>query len=145
MNHKRTLIKLILSTTLACQIISGAQISASTAPPTNGHHKHHHHGRITKDAADLLGMEPKELMSEWQKGKTLIQIAQDRKGWDEETFTKKINEIQFKKIDEVVKSGKISKEKGEMIKQKLPDKIKKTLNHKHGNHHDKQPGTYSHL
>ncbi|WP_438350014.1 hypothetical protein ACP8HI_04920 [Paenibacillus sp. FA6] len=157
MSHKRILTKLAITTLMTGLLFSGAQIRESTVyahsespitetPHHNRQHKHQHrHGGITRNAAHLLGMESQELLKEWQKGKTLIQIAKDRKGWDEETFTKKLSEIQLKKIDTAIKSGKISKEQGDMIKRKLPEKLKNALNHKHGNHHEIQRGTFSHL
>jgi hypothetical protein len=157
MSHVKTLIKIAITTAMTSLLISGVQLSESNiyanseapsmeTPNHNGHHKHHHHhGGITKDAAHLLGMESHELLKEWQKGKTLVQIAQDRKGWSEETFTKKLCDIEMKKIDAAIKAGKVSKEKGDTIKRKLPEKLKNALNHKHGNHHDRQPGTFSHL
>jgi hypothetical protein len=157
MSHVKTLIKLAITTAITSLLISGAQVKESNiyadsevpsieTPNHNRQHKHHHHHRgITQDAAHLLGMESQELIKEWQKGKTLVQIAQDRNGWSEETFTKKLCDIEMKKIDAAIKAGKVSKEQGDIIKRKLPKKVKNALNHKHGNHLDRQPGTFSHL
>ncbi|OAB43748.1 hypothetical protein [Paenibacillus glacialis] len=148
----RTITQLALSSVIVGLIVSGTQIVyADPAVPSmepshhNRQHRHHQHGGITRDAAQLLGMERQDLLKEWQKGKTLVQIAQTQKGWSEETFLQKLSDIEFKKIDEAIKSGKISKEQGALIKKKLPDKLKNVLNHKPGNHHERMPGTFSHL
>lgn len=152
MNHMRTLSKLAFSTMIASLIVCSTQYAyADQANPIKeapSHHKphgDHHHGGITRDAANLLGMERQDLLKEWKQGKTLIQIAQSHKGWDEETFTLKLSEIEFKKIDEAIKSGKLTEQQGALIKKRLPAKIKNVLNHKPSNHHERMPGTFSHL
>ncbi len=147
----RNMTKLALSTMIVGLIVSGtltvyADGAVPVIDPAQHHKAHgHHHGGITRDAAHLLGMERQDLLKEWQKGKTLVQIAQTQKGWNEETFIQKLSDIEFKKIDLAIKSGKISKEQGTLIKKKLPGKLKNVLNHKHGNHHERMPGTFSHL
>ncbi|OAB47062.1 hypothetical protein [Paenibacillus antarcticus] len=152
MNHMRNFTTLALTTMIAGLIVSGTQIvyADETVPVTDPpHHRphgnHHKHGGITKDAALLLGMERQDLLKEWQKGKTLVQIAQTQKGWNEETFIQKLSDIELKKIDAAIKSGKITEEQGILIKKKLPGKLKNVLNHKHGNHHERIPGTFTHL
>lgn len=155
MSHMRTLTNLTIATMMIGLLMSGTKfVEADKVAPTtdgstpnrpHGMHHHHNHGGLTRDAANLLGMERQDLLKEWQQGKTLVQIAQARKGWDEATFTQKLSDIEFKKIDDAIKSGKLSKEQGEIIKKKLPEKMKNALNHKHGNHHDRMPGTFSHL
>lgn len=157
MSYERTLTKLAITTMMTGLLFVGMQSNESTVyahsqspttqtetPQHSSQHKHRH-GGISKDAAQLLGMESQELFKEWKKGKTLIQIAKDRKGWDEETFTQKLSEIQLKKIDNAIKTGKVSKEQGDMIKQKLPEKLKNAVNHKHRNNHEIQQGTFSNL
>ena len=160
MRHEKFLTKLAITTMVSGLLFIGAQTNEITVyahsedpttetPHQNRQHRQQnhppHHRGITRDVAQLLNMESPELLKEWQKGKTLIQIAKDRKGWNEELFTKKLSEIQLKRIDSAIKSGKISKEQSEIIKRKLPEKLKNALNHKYGNHHEIQRGTFSHL
>ncbi|MGF7045604.1 HD superfamily phosphodiesterase [Paenibacillus sp. DS2015] len=152
-------ISLILSCSIACLVASSIGMTSSTVHAKQSTSElsqsmpiikpeQHHHGRhygILKDAATLLGLERQDLIREWKTGKTLAQIAVATKGWDEQTFTQKLSDIQIRNIDQEVASGKITLEEGNRMKSNLPKYLKKALQYTHKNHHERQKGSFSHI
>ncbi|GIO53049.1 MULTISPECIES: hypothetical protein [Paenibacillus] len=162
----------LLAGTLACIVFAGSHgiAFADPAPVTpqtddspsahiatpdqdrkeNGHHiRHGHHGRkyiLLKDAADLLGMSVQDLSKEWKQGKTLQQIAKEKKGWSGDELVKRMTAVQSSKIDAAVKAGKMTQERADQLKQKLPASLKRFTERTYRPHSDRtQPGSYSHI
>lgn len=109
----------------------GVQKMTETTEPGQSHENRNHPplrhfrgGHIVKDTADLLGMEPKSIVEQLKKGKTLLQVVQDAKGWSEGEYIKKLTETASANIDKAVSEGKIDSEKAAKIKASLPDKLK---------------------
>lgn len=156
---KRTKITLILSCSIACLLANSTGMGSSTVQAKQAtahnmfmpivkpehHHRHGMHYDILKDAATLLGLKRQDLIREWKTGKTLAQIARATKGWNEQTFTQKLSDIQIRNIDQEIQSGKLSLEQGNRIKSSLPKYLKKALQYTHKNHHERQQGSFSYI
>jgi hypothetical protein len=84
-------------------------------------------GSILKEAASLLGTDEKTLIQDLRGGKTLVQIAQDSKGWNEDTLVQKLSDAIGQKLDEKVKNGKLTQDKADQAKAKLADSLKKVV------------------
>lgn len=92
------------------------------------HHRHHFGGFTVKTTADLIGVDKKELVDQLKTGRTLVQIVQEKKGWSESEYLKKLTDISSKRIDTAVQSGKIDAEKANKLKSALPAKLKEAIN-----------------
>ncbi|RCX21390.1 hypothetical protein DFP94_102138 [Fontibacillus phaseoli] len=101
--------------------------------------RHLHGGHIVKDTADLLGMEPKDIMEQLKQGKTLLQIAQVRKGWSEEEYLKKLTDTASRNIDKAVAENKIDAEKASRLKAILPEKFKRVIHRTWKDNHSGHP------
>lgn len=146
--------KTILAGALSCILAGGAlsfghtaaaeqaQTTPSEAKPgtetekrDGEHHRRHgHHGRkfvLFKDAATLLDMTETDLKKEWKQGKTLQQIAKEKKNWDAEVFVQKLAAVQSAKIDKAVKDGKMTSQQAEQLKKKLPGMLKRFTQHQY--------------
>ncbi|BFH64091.1 hypothetical protein [Paenibacillus azoreducens] len=98
------------------------------------HKPHGHHGRkfvLFKDTAALLDMTEKDLKNEWKKGKSLQQIAKEKKNWDADVFVQKLTAVQSAKLDNAVKAGKMTQQQADMLKKKLPGSLKRFTQHKY--------------
>lgn len=82
---------------------------------------------ILEEAASVLGMD-KDALRTALKDKTLSQIAAD-KGIAEADLIAKLQSERSKKIDEAVKSGKLTKDQADKLKQKMPEHLKFMVNH----------------
>ncbi|WP_160039966.1 hypothetical protein [Paenibacillus sp. USDA918EY] len=154
MNHfRKTLLAGVLSCILAGVGFSFGHIAAADNTPTSPsevkppaepeqhdgqrHKRPGHHGRkfvLFKDAATLLDMTETDLKKEWKQGKTLQQIAKEKKNWDAEVFVQKLTDVQSAKIDQAVKAGKMTDQQAQQLKKKLPGMLKRFTEHKY------QPG-----
>lgn len=115
-----------------------AEQSKTLTGVDHGPHAHRHgrchSGPIMRDAAKLLGLEPKILVQQLKQGKTLLQIAHSSKGWSEAELVKKLTESATLRIDQALAEGRINQEKANRIKAELPDKLKRAV---HRNWKDK--------
>lgn len=84
-------------------------------------------GHIVKDTADLLGMEPTTLLAQLQHGKTLLQIAHERKGWSEAEYIQKLTVTIYRNIDKAIAAGKLDQNKAAKIKAGLPEKLSRVI------------------
>jgi len=92
-------------------------------------HRHGcHGGHILGDSAKLLGIEPKSLVQQLRQGKTLLQIAQANKGWNEQEFVKRLAESATIQIDLALALGKIDQAKADKMKADLPNRLKTAVN-----------------
>lgn len=82
---------------------------------------------VLKETATLLGTDEKTIVTELQAGKTLAQVAKDKAGWDEQTLLDKLSAAITAKLDEQVKSGKMTQAKADEAKSKLADSLKKAV------------------
>ncbi|WP_052487540.1 hypothetical protein [Gordoniibacillus kamchatkensis] len=84
-------------------------------------------GNVLKEAATLLGTDEKTLVQDLRGGKTLVQIAQDSKGWNEDTLVQNLSDAISKKLDEQVQSGKMTQAQADKAKANLADRVKKAV------------------
>jgi transposase-like protein len=92
--------------------------------------------RILKDAvkaaAKEIGVSQNELKDALKNGKSIAQVAKDHdKSVDD--VVNAVVKAATSDIDQAVKDGKLDSKKADEIKQKLPDRVKKLVNHeRHG-------------
>lgn len=102
------------------------------------HHKYSDQGHFMDDLAKALEMDSQTLKQELKSGKTLREVASAR-GIDQSSLLKKLESQINERLDQSVKEGKLTLEKGELIKTRLPDKLSKLLNkkwdQKYNDHH----------
>jgi uncharacterized protein YidB (DUF937 family) len=85
---------------------------------------------LMESAADLLGLEPRELKEELQSGKSLAEIAQD-KGISQETLIEKIQAALTANLDQAVANEKIPAETAAKIKENLTQRITDMVTREH--------------
>ncbi|MED5015736.1 hypothetical protein P9847_00275 [Paenibacillus chibensis] len=162
--------KTLLAGALSCVLAAGGFSFAHTAgaapdtraatpemsPPAekeqqdeSRHRRHGHHGRkfvLFKDAAALLGMTEQDLKTEWKQGKSLQQIAKEKKNWDAEIFVQKLTAVQSAKLDSAVKAGKMTQQQADQLKKKLPGSLKRFTQHVYRPHPNRRlPSTHSEI
>ena len=85
---------------------------------------------MMESAADLLGLEPRELKEELQSGKSLTEIAQE-KGFTQDTLIEKIQAALTAKLDQAVADEKITAETAAKIKENLTQRITDMVTRQH--------------
>ncbi|WP_405081657.1 hypothetical protein ACI48J_03330 [Paenibacillus chitinolyticus] len=83
-------------------------------------------GSYLKDAATVLGLEEKALITELKAGKSLVQLA-EAKGISQADLVKKLVEASTKEIDAKVTEGKIDSTKAAELKANLQTRIEKAV------------------
>ena len=85
-------------------------------------------GRLPMEAAaTVLGMEPEELLSELQEGKTLAQVAEEQVMAVEEFTAALLNEVRGK-LDEKVAEGNLTQEQADTIFGRVEENIDDIVN-----------------
>ena len=77
--------------------------------------------------ATLLDMDAKSVLDELKQGKTLAQLAQEKKGWSEDELLAKLVETATKSIDDAVSAGKMQQSQADQIKSHLSESLKKFI------------------
>lgn len=77
------------------------------------------------ETADLLGIGLRDLKQQMQLGKTLTQIAKERKGFSEEQLLQKLKPTLSERLDLAVKEGCLTKEQAAAAKANMDVKLKK--------------------
>jgi uncharacterized protein YidB (DUF937 family) len=77
---------------------------------------------IIDEAAAILGLQADKVKQSLGEGKSLVDIA-GQQGLSEADFTSRLLAIRIQKVDEAVKSGKITQEKANLIKAKMQEHI----------------------
>ena len=116
-----------MSTMLLFGVASVQAVQANQ--PTKGDQvPSHHHGKcphshialiVGPQLMDVLKMDTKTFHAELEKGKSILQIAQER-GVKKQVLINMIVKEMSAKVDEQVKSGNMTKEKAEWVKKYLP-------------------------
>lgn len=104
----------------------GKEAPGKEGPEKEGTHESKHgHKRffLFEDAAAVIGMQPDELKKQLEGGKSLAELAK-AKGIDEAALVEKMMALRMQKVEEAVKAGKITQEKADLIKAKLPEHLK---------------------
>lgn len=84
---------------------------------------------IVGEAATVLNVLPINLIDEMKKGKTIVQIAQE-KGLTEKQFTQKITDLENQTINAAVKEGSISKKQADAINSGRTSRLKNAMKEK---------------
>ncbi|WP_433943535.1 hypothetical protein [Paenibacillus sp. SN-8-1] len=104
----------------------GSEISH--ADGRTGRQHGHFYGHLVRETATLLGIQYEAVIAELKKGKSLREIAKEKKGWSEAEYVLKLKTSISARIDQSVASGKLSQDKADKFKTLLPDKIQKAVN-----------------
>lgn len=101
---------------------------------------------IIEEAAAILGVDHETLESQLKDGKSIVEIAAG-KGITEEALIQKLMAERISKLEEGVKSGKLTQERADTIKAKLQSHISYKIKQKglepesaEGGHHGKKHG-----
>lgn len=100
----------------------------SHADGKTGKHHGHFYGHLVRETATLLGVPYEAVIAELKQGKSLLQIAKEKKGWSEAEYVLKLKTSISTRIDQSVASGKLNQDKADKFKALLPDKIRKAVN-----------------
>lgn len=115
---------------------ASAKIAPSITPDSHltdkGHR--HHPGKegafragghfIIFETAKLLEMDRTELIKSLKAGKTLPELAQQKKGWTEEQYIQKLSESASQRLDHAISKGHLTKAEAEKLKSELPAMLK---------------------
>lgn len=149
---------LSLSPALAPIQSASAENVTSTAPDSGPSEKGHRppSGKDGKfragghfiifETAKLLEMDRTELIKSLKAGKTLPELALEKKGWTEDQYIQKLSESASQRLDQAITEGSLTKEEAQKLKAGLPAMLKKKIskmghfqNHKSSEHHVMTP------
>ena len=120
------------ATTFANPAAPAEQQGDQQAGSTGGHQKpcmHAGHSLfMIGETADLLGIGLRELKQEMGRGKTLSQIAKERKGLSEEKLLQKLKPTLSARLDKAVEEGCLTKEQAAVAKKDMDVKLRKVVN-----------------
>lgn len=125
--------------------VAGAQSTdttqiASDSSVLGGHPVLRHVGREEfKLAADTIGIPAQELRSDLKAGQSIADVATS-KGVDPATVVNAVVGDLDAKLDTAVANGKISQERADTVKERLPERITNLVNRHRGDHPAAQPG-----
>ncbi|MNO28458.1 hypothetical protein D3C76_183510 [compost metagenome] len=130
---------LSLSPALAPAQSASAEYVTSTAPdsgPSENGHKIHpgKDGKVRAgghfiifETAKLLEMDRTELINSLKAGKTLPEVAHEKKGWTEDQYIQKLSESASKRLDQAITEGRLTKDEAQKLKDGLPSMLKKKI------------------
>jgi ribosomal protein S20 len=98
----------------------GVGANSAQAMPSNENKRRHF--PIVDEAAEILGLQADNVRQSLKDGKSLLDLAKEQ-GLSEVDFTNRLFAIRNSKVDEAVKSGKITKEKADKVKAKMQEHI----------------------
>lgn len=78
------------------------------------------------ETADLLGIGLRDLKEQMELGKTLSQIAKERKGLSEEQLLQKLKPTLAQRLDQAVEEGCLTKEQAAATKADMDTKLKRS-------------------
>ncbi|WP_339276471.1 hypothetical protein MKY59_05605 [Paenibacillus sp. FSL W8-0426] len=79
------------------------------------------------ETADLLDVGLRELKEQMEQGKTLAQIAKERKGWSESQLLEKLKPTLSQRLDKAANEGCLTKEQAAAAKQSMDQKLLKVI------------------
>jgi ribosomal protein S20 len=130
----------IASAGIALMAITGS-VYAATSPTTTGdttqqpvstdHHMKQKHGHSNQELLTLLGIDNATLMQDFKAGQSLADIAKAKTVDEQKVIDLLVNQ-ESQRIDKAVTSGKLTQDKADQIKSKLPDQVKQRVEHKGG-------------
>jgi plasmid maintenance system antidote protein VapI len=103
----------------------GLGTSRAQAMPSNENKRRHF--PIVEEAAEILGLQTDKVRQSLKDGKSLLDLAKEQ-GLSEADFTSRLLAVRNSKVDEALKSGKITKEKADKVKAKMQEHISFMIN-----------------
>lgn len=82
---------------------------------------------IILETAKLLEMDHYEIVKSLKAGKTLPELAKEKKGWTEKQYIQKLSESAGKKLDQAILEGRLTKDEAEKMKAELPTLLKQRI------------------
>lgn len=134
-----TALLISFSTAVAHTGKAAAESIAPTGPvsPHSGKDHGHHPGRdgkfragghfIILETAKLLEMDRFELVKSLKAGKTLSELAKEKKGWSEEQYIQKLSESASRKLDQAISEGRLTEDEAKKMKADLPTVLKQRI------------------
>jgi hypothetical protein len=119
-------ISLILSSTMVTHGTNSTAYAkrlgatSALAAPTKEHKRRSF--PIIDEAATILGLQADKITQSLSEGKSLLDIAKEQ-SMNEADFTSRLLAMRISKVDEAVKSGKITQEKADHVKAKMQEHI----------------------
>ncbi|WP_339315572.1 hypothetical protein [Paenibacillus sp. FSL R10-2734] len=144
---------LSLSSALAPTQSASAENVTSTPPDSHpsekGHRPHpEKDGKfragghfIIFETAKLLEMDRTELINSLKAGKTLPELALEKKGWTEDQYIQKLSESASQRLDQAITEGRLTKDEAQKLKAGLPSILKKKIA-KMGHFQDRKPSEH---
>ncbi|WP_342554562.1 hypothetical protein [Paenibacillus sp. FSL R7-0652] len=119
-------------TALAGPAVPSEQVDGNRTESAAGNKKpcmHAGHGLfMIGETADLLGIGLRDLKQQMELGRTLSQIAKERKGLSEEQLLQKLKPTLSERLDRAAAEGCLTKEQAAAAKADMDVKLKKVVN-----------------
>jgi hypothetical protein len=114
----------------------GTESQAPSDAPADGsaqrHHRHWRRARVVRGAiyvsAETIGIPKAELVQALRDGQSIAQVAEAH-GVGAQTVIDAIVQAGSAKVDKAVAAGKITQERGDAIKARLPQASERIVNH----------------
>jgi hypothetical protein len=118
--------------------IAGTAFAQSSTNPKDGsssqgehagHHRRHHRlaRAVLRNAADTIGIEPRELVEQLRQGKSIAEVATEH-GVDPQTVIDALVAKANERIDQAVANGHLDADRAAQLKEKAPERIAKLVN-----------------
>lgn len=82
---------------------------------------------IIIETARLLEMERSELVNSLKSGKSLTELAKEKKGWSEDQYIQKLSESASRKLDQAISEGRLTEDEAKKMKAGLPAILKQRI------------------
>jgi hypothetical protein len=86
-----------------------------------------------KTSADTIGIQPKDLVTELKSGKSIAQVAQEHNVDPQKVIDALVAKADGR-IDQAVQNGKLTQDRANTLKAKVPDAAAKVVNKVRGQH-----------
>jgi hypothetical protein len=88
---------------------------------------------VVKTSADTIGIQPKDLVTELKSGKSIAQVAQEHNVDPQKVIDALVAKADAR-IDQAVQNGKLTQDRANTLKAKVPDAAAKVVNKVRGQH-----------
>jgi hypothetical protein len=129
-----------VATTSILPAYAQSSSTTQTAPPANGQDQPTRHPRLrhvvesaVKTSADTIGIQPKDLVTELRSGKSIAQVATEHNVDPQKVIDALVAKADAR-IDQAVKDGKLTQDKANTLKGKVPDLAAKAVDKVRGQH-----------
>mgnify|MGYP001271783228 CR=1 FL=1 len=95
-------------------------------PGTKAHPRKKTMHSFWKDAADVIGIDKRELLKQLKEGKSIADVAKS-KGIEDADLFDRLLQLRTQKLKEAVQNGELTAEQAQRIQERLPDHLKKII------------------